>query len=188
MKTYWTATKSRALVAVTLALTSIAAVWPSSVKAIGNPEIRPVEFSLLSLAPGQTARLSVLVNPVPEPPSVTPARRVRLGFDAYAIGDVENRPNPSPGTIASSLNKLVLLGRQSRVVALLPGEAARFDFTSAMAETVHFNAIVIDLDAVAQDATALPVQIVATLEVLERGRVVLTLPGVSKGFAYGGGG
>lgn len=188
MKTHYTVTKSRALVALTIGLTIMAAVWPSSVTAIGNPDIRPVEFSPLSLAPGQTARLSVLVNPVPEPPAVTPARRLRLGFDAYAIGDVENRPNPGPGTIASSLNKLVLLGRQSRVVALLPGEAARFDFTSAMAETVHFNAIVIDLDAVGQDPSALPVQVVATLEVLERGRVVLTLPGVSKGFAYGGGG
>jgi len=68
MKTRNRITKSLALVALAVSLVVIAAVWRvGRVAAIGSPDIRPVEFGLLSLAPGQTARLNT-VNPVLQAP------------------------------------------------------------------------------------------------------------------------
>ena len=85
MKTRNRITKSLALVALAVSLVIIAAIWRvGRVAAIGNPDIR--SSGLLSLAPGQTARLNV-ANPVlvapPDPDSL--ARRVRLAFDVYGI-------------------------------------------------------------------------------------------------------
>jgi hypothetical protein len=186
-------TKSLPLVALASSVVVIGAVWPAArVAAIGNPDIRSIEFGLLSLAPGQTARLKV-VNPVLQAPPDpdTAARRVRLAFDIYAIGDVENRASPD-GT-ASRLSSLRLIGRQSRVVVLQSGVAASFEFTAGAAET-PISAAMIDVDGSGtpnpdgtQDTRGS--HIVPTLEVMEGGRTVFTFsPSVYKGFQYGGGG
>jgi hypothetical protein len=185
MKTHNRHPKSRALVALGITVVVVAALWAAErVAAIGNPDITPVEFGLLSLAPGQTARLNV-VNPalqVPPDPEMA-ARRVRLGFAIYAIGDVENLPDPTGrGTASSRLHTLRLLARQSRVVALLPGEAALFDFTATAAETVHFSPFIVDLDDDGQDTRGPQPNIVPTLQVMEAGRTLFTHPAFVKGF------
>jgi len=178
MRTHNRFTKLWALVALAVSGVVIAAWSRAGVAAIGNPDIRPVEFGLLSLTPGQTARLTV-VNPVlsapPEPESQ--ARRVRLAFDIYAIGDVENRPNPTSPD--ARLNTLRFLGRQSRVVALMPGEAASLDFTAAAGEA-HISAVMLGGPDTSQ-GIGNP-DIVPTLEVMEGGRTIYTHPAFVKGF------
>ena len=177
--------KSRALVTLGISVVVVAAHWAAErVAAIGNPDITPVEFGLLSLAPGQTARLNVVNPALQAPPDPdTAARRVRLGFAIYAIGDVEDLPDPTGrGDTASRLNTFRLLSRQSRVVALLPGEAALFDLTATAAETVHFSPFMVDLDDDGQDTQGPQPHIVPTLQVIERGRTIFTHPAFVKGF------
>ena len=175
-------TTLRALIAVTISLAAAAAVGPvSRVAAIGNPDIRPIEFGLLSLAAGQTVRLTV-VNPAfiapPEPDSR--ARRARLTFDIYAIGDVENGPSPTtPASSASRFTTLRFLGRQSRDVALRPGQAASFAFTAETADT-YVSAVMLG-GPDTSPAIGNP-DIVPTLEVVEGGHTVYTHPAFVKGF------
>jgi len=173
------------LVALSVSLVVIAAVWRvGRVAAIGNPDIR--SFGLLSLAPGQTARLNV-VNPVlqapPDPDS--PARRVRLAFDIYAVSDPNDSPNPTtPGDTTSRLNKLRFLRRVSRDVTLRPGEAASFNFTAAATGT-QINAVMVgDVEDTPNpiESRGTQPQIVPTLEVLEGGRTIFTHPALVKFF------
>lgn len=158
-----------------VALVGAAALWPSSrVSAIGNPDIRPIEFGLVSLASEQTIRLSV--NRAFQAPSdpVAAARRARLTFDIYAIGDVEHGPNPSAG-----LSTLRFLGRQTRDVSLRPGEGVSFAFTAASADTYVSVSMLGGPDT--SPAIGNP-DIVPTLEVVEGGRTVFTHPAFIKGF------
>jgi hypothetical protein len=92
-------TKSLALVALSVSLVVIAAVWRAGrVTAIGNPDIRPVEFGLISLVPGQTARLNAvsLGGPDTSPGDERLARRVRLAFDIYFTAPPDpDSPDPT---------------------------------------------------------------------------------------------
>jgi hypothetical protein len=187
MKTRNRITKSLALVALAVSLVVIAALWRAGrVAAIGNPDIRPVEFGLISLAPGQTARLNA-VNPVlvapPDPDS--PARRVRLAFDIYAVSDPNDSPNPtSPDDTTSRVNKLRFLRRVSRDVTLRPGEAASFNFTAAAGGTQLSAVMVGDVEHMPNPIESREPQphIVPTLEVLEGGHTIFTHPAFIKGF------
>ena len=180
MKTRNRITKSLALVALAVSLVVIAAIWRvGRVAAIGNPDIR--SSGLLSLAPGQTARLNV-ANPVlvapPDPDSL--ARRVRLAFDIYGISDPDDSPNPTtPGDTTSRLTKLRFLRRVSRDVTLMPGEAASFDFT-APASGTRISAVMLGGPDTSQ--TIGNPDIVPTLEVMEGGITIFTHPALVKLF------
>ena len=173
MKTRSRISKGLALVALAVSLVVIAAVWRTGrVAAIGNPDIR--SFGVLSLAPGQTARLNV-VNPVlaapPDPDS--PARRVRLAFDIYF------QAPPDPDSPTPRLNNLRFLRRVSRDVMLRPGEAASFDFTAPAGGTPISAVMLGGPDT--SPSIGNP-DIVPTLEVMEGGRTVFTPPAFVKFF------
>jgi hypothetical protein len=175
-------TRALAFVALVITLGGAAAVWPASrVTAIGNPDLRPVEFGLLGLAAGQTARLTV-VNPAlqapPDPDSR--ARTVRLTFDIYAVGDVEHQPGPTtPGDSTARLTTLRVIARHSRVVSLRPGQAASLAFTATAADT-YFSAVALG-GPDTSPAIGNP-DIAPTLEVMENNQTVYTHPALVKGF------
>lgn len=182
MKGHRWLTKALAFVALVICLAAATGVWPASrVTAIGSPDIRPVEFGLLGLAAGQTARLTV-VNPVlqapPDPDSR--ARSVRLTFDIYAVGDVEDQPDPTtPDDSTARLTTLRFIARHSRVVSLRPGQAASLAFTAAAADT-YFSAVALG-GPDTSPAIGNP-DIVPTLEVIEGSQTVYTHPALVKGF------
>jgi hypothetical protein len=175
-------TKSLALVALAITVGGAAAAWPASrVTAIGNPDLVPVEFGLLGLTAGQTARLTV-VNPVlqapPDPDSR--ARSVRLTFDIYAIGDVEHQLDPTtPDDSTARLTTLRFIARHSRVVSLGPGEAASLAFTATAADT-YLSAVALG-GPDTSPAIGSP-DLVPTMEVMEGSRTVYTHPALVKGF------
>lgn len=183
MKTRNLFTRSLALMAMSLGVVIIAAFWPSGrVAAIGNPDIRP-EFGLLSLASGQTARLSV-ANPVliapPEPDA--PARRVQIAFDIYGISDPNDSPDPISPDDTLRLTHLRFLARQSRVVRLKPGEAASLDFV-ASADGTYISAVMVgDVEHSPDPNRRAQPDIVPTLEVMQGGRTLFTHPALVKLF------
>ena len=93
---------------------------------------------LITLGPGQTARLNVLLGGPDTRPGESPVR-VTLGFDIYAIGDVENSPDP---TIPDELNNLRFLRRESREVTLMPGEGTFLDLVAPAGGT-HISAVLL---------------------------------------------
>lgn len=175
-------TQSLALVAVAIGLAASASVWLASrVAAIGNPDIRPVEFGLLGLSPGQTLRLTVINPALQAPPDPDArARRARLTFDIYAIGDVEHGPSPTaPVDSTIRLTTLRFLLRQSRDVALRPGQAVSFAFTADAADTYVRAVMLAGPDT--SSAIGNP-DIVPSLEVMEGNHTVYTHPAFVKGF------
>jgi hypothetical protein len=175
-------TKSLALVALASCLGAATAVWPSArVTAIERADLQPVEFGLLGLAAGQTARLTV-VNPVvqapPEPDSR--ARSVRLTFDIYAVGDVENQPDPTtPDDSSARLTTLRFVARHSRVVSLRIGQAASLAYTATAADT-YLSAVALG-GPDTSTAIGNP-DLVPTLEIMEGSRTLYTHPALVKGF------
>jgi hypothetical protein len=189
MKTRSKIRKSLALVAMVVSLVVSASVWRAGrVAAIGNPDIQPVEFGLISLAPGQTARLNAVSLGGPDTigdPDDSRARRVRLAFDIYAISDPNDSPNPTtPDDTTSRLNKLRLLRRVSRDVTLRPGEAASFNFTAAAGGTQISAMMIGDVEDTPNPIESRGPQphIVPTLEVMEGGRTIFTHPALVKFF------
>jgi hypothetical protein len=90
VKTQAWLTKTLPLAALAIGLAVAAAMWSAPlVTAIGSPDLQPVEFGLLGVAPGQTARLTV-VNPALQPPATgARARSVRLTFGVMSLGPGE---------------------------------------------------------------------------------------------------
>lgn len=182
MKRHPWLTRSLTLVALAITVGGAGALWPASrVTAIESGDLQPVEFGLLGLAAGQTARLTV-VNPVlqapPDPDSR--ARSVRLTFDIYAIGDVEHQPGPTtPADSTARLTTLRVVARHSRVVSLRPGQAASLAFTATAADT-YFSAVALG-GPDTSPAIGNP-DLVPTLEVMEGSQTVYTHPAFVKGF------
>jgi hypothetical protein len=189
MKTRSTFTKSLALIATGIGVIITAAFWPGGrVAAIGNPDISPVEFGLLGLLPGQTARLNAVSLGGPDTvgdPNVGLARRVTLAFDIYGISDPNDSPNPAtPEDTTDRLTHLRFLERRSRVVTLRPGEGVSFDFT-AVADGTSISAVMVgDVENTPNPGASRGPQphIGPTLEVLEGGRTVFTHPALIKFF------
>jgi len=105
---------------------------------------------------------------------------VRLTFDIYAIGDVENQPGPvTPDDSTSRLTTLRVVGHHTRLVALRPGEAASFAFTASGPDT-YFSAT--SLSGPDTSTAISNPDIVPTLEVMEGSRTVFTHPALIKDF------
>lgn len=179
-----------ALVAVTLVT---AAIWQAGgVQAGPSPHMRTT-FGIISLGPGQTARLNV-ANPVLVPPDVgdrpdgtSSTLQVTLAFDVFVPPDGPDRPagSSSADERSSCVNKNQFLRRESCEAMLGPGEAASFDFTNTTellvkispAAAVMFEDVHVGKGRAIDDPNAMP-----TLEVMERTRTLFVLPGVLKGF------
>ena len=188
MTTRNTFTKSLLVIAMGIGVVVIGGFWAGGrVAAIGNPDIQP-EFGLVSLAPGQTARLNAVSLGGPDTigdPNDSLARRVTLAFDIYGISDPDDSPNPTtPEDTTDRLTHRRFLERRSRAVTLRPGEAASFDFT-AVADGTSISAVMVgDVEDTPNPTNRRGPQphIVPTLEVMEQGRTIFTHPALIKFF------
>ncbi|MCA1630805.1 MAG: hypothetical protein LC785_04570 [Acidobacteria bacterium] len=131
MKTRNSFSTALTLVALVVGLAAAAAVWNAMpVGALGEVEGRP-QFGLVSLAAGQTARLSVVNTRAIDPEDVTAGdgsvRKVTLAFDVYAPAAATDGGG---GRAPSCVSKQRFLRRESCEVTLVPGEAASLDFTA----------------------------------------------------------
>jgi hypothetical protein len=156
-----------------------AAIWRSqSVRAIQNSE--ETSFGFISLAAGQTLRFNVVALGGPD---TSPARRVRMVFDIYGIGD----PNECPGgAVAACTNNLRLIRRESCVARLRAREGASCELTAA-ADGTFINPTLFVEEAGIQPCIAPTIGnmrpcIAPTVEVREAGRTLFVHPGVAKGF------
>ena len=155
-------TKALALGATALVMLTCVAVWRAAhARAAGTDAFRT---GLISLGAGQTARLNVLLGGPDTTPGGERGARITLGFDIYAIGDVENSPDPT--SPPDTLNNLRFVRRESRVVVLKPGEGAFLDFSAPEGGT-HISAVML----VAPDASRAigNPDIMPTLELMEGG-------------------
>ena len=132
----WVSTVVAGLIAVNL-------LWNSaSVRALGEVEGR-VGFGLISLAPGQQARLNLMSMLAQEPDGPDrPVRTVTLAFDVYAP---ETSSEDSPVFTTEGRSRVVshrFVQRQSVEVTLRAGQAASFEFLAT--EHTLISAVVID--------------------------------------------
>src|SRR5688500_17760797 len=131
MKTRNGFSSALALGALVVGLVAVAAVWNVlPVSAIREVDGRK-EFGLVSLAPGQTARLNVVNTRAIDPEDATSGdgsvRKVTLAFDVYAPATATD---DGGGRATSCVSKQRFLRRESCEVSLRPGEAASLDFTA----------------------------------------------------------
>jgi hypothetical protein len=184
-------TKAPAVIALLAVIALIVAAWQTGqVQALQDSEDFPSDFGFIELGAGQTARLNVVsrfrqpppVGDTPGPPNV--ARRALLAFDVY-VQDEENSPSCG-GTVPvpNCLTRYRFLNRESRVVELMPGQAATFDFlASAPAKinaSVHFLG---GPDTLPGNNLRTPEPHLApTLEVRESARTIFVVPALAKFF------
>lgn len=195
MKTRNTFTNALALIALVTVLAFINSVWQTrQVQAIQDSEDFPSDFGFTDLGAGQTARLNVVNlrrqpppdgdqpppepdQPPPDPENPSQIQRLRLSFDIYVS------PPPEPDA-PSCITRYRFLRRESCDVALLPGEAASFDFIAG--EDVKVAASIHSLggpDTREGESRVTPEPHLAPmLEVREGARTLFVVPGVIKGF------
>jgi hypothetical protein len=184
MQTRNTLTNALALIALAAGLALIIATWRTrQVQAITDPENRPAEFGFIDLGAGQTARLNVANlrrSPLPEPETPPPdpdAQRVRLAFDIYV------QPPPDPDA-PSCVTRYRFLRRESCDVALMPGEAASFDFAATDSTNVAASIHSLGGSDTREGGSQLTPEphLAPMLEVREAARTIFVVPGVAKGF------
>ncbi|HVF46627.1 MAG TPA: hypothetical protein VNA17_03580 [Pyrinomonadaceae bacterium] len=126
-----------------------------------------VDWGIMSLARGQTARLNVAGIGNPDTSSV----RVTLYFDIY-----EAEGGSCDGATAACTNNLRFLRRESRVADLRGGAGVSFNFWASENGT-FVNAVMVG------DAEDTRVRKLApTLEIREAARTLFVAPAVIKGF------
>ncbi len=177
-----------ALIAVTLV---VAAIWqPEGAQAGPSPHMR-ANFGVISLAPGQSARLNVvntIDDPNARPEDGRGTRQVTLSFDIFYV-EPESPDRPaasiSGDELTSCVSKHQFTERQSCDAMLGPGEAASFDFTNTTEMLVKISpaaAVMFEDVHVGKGRGIDEPNIMPTLEVMERARTLFVLPGVLKGF------
>jgi len=129
--------------AVVAGLTGMNAVWNSiPVSALGEVEGR-AGFGLITLVPGQQARLNVVRMKVQEPDGPDrPVRKVTLAFDVYAP---QAATEGSPLLTTAGRSTVVthrFVERQLVEVTLGVGDATSFEFTAT--EHTLISAIVVE--------------------------------------------
>ena len=153
---------------VVAGLIAVNALWNSiPVKALGEVDGR-AGFGLVSLVPGQQARLNVVRMKTTEPDGGDRSvREVTLAFDVYATqAATEGSPLLTTAGRSTVVNHR-FVERQSVEVTLRVGEASSFEFTATQHTLV--SAVVVDPNIRGHrrvDDTNLR----ATLEVREAGR------------------
>src|SRR5687767_4891287 len=131
MKTRNRFSSALTLGALVVGLVATAAVWNAPpVGAIKEVDGR-LQFGVVSLAAGQTARLNVVNTRAIDPEDATAGdgsvRKVTLAFDVY--GPIA-ATDDGGGRGDSRVGKQRFLRRESFEVSLGPGEAASFDFNA----------------------------------------------------------
>jgi len=185
MKTRST-TRAALMGTIVATLVTGSAVWYTTpVGAIKEVEGK-IGFGLITLAPGQQARLNVVHNRAIDPEDSTSGdgsvRKVTLAFDVYALGTaVESEASAMvEGRVTSANYRFVR--RESRQLALRPGEGASFDFTAV--EPTFVSAVIIDDPNIrsVEDPNIRPVRagiddpnLRGTLEVRDGGRTTFVL-------------
>lgn len=131
--------------------------------------IRATLYGLHSFAAGQTARASVVNRQPIFNGEIIPCIRVRIVFDVYEAS-------------LAAPTRLRFMRRIEREALLDAGEAASFEFTVTRAGGERVSTSVFIQTEGNNPPNANRVDAVSTLEVREFGRVILTLPGVRRGF------
>ena len=186
MKTRNTLSKAIALGALVAVTLVIAAIWQAAGAQAGpSPHMRTT-FGIISLGPGQTARLNV-ANPVlvtpdgPDRPDGTSStRQVTLAFDIFVPPDNPDRPagSSSADERSSCVNKQQFLRRESCEAMLGPGESASLDFTNTTDVLVQISAVAIDDPNIRPGRGGVDdPNIMPTLEVMEGLRTIFMHPG-----------
>jgi hypothetical protein len=174
---------TRSFVMITFLGVALAAagVWLTTYVKAFNPQPDPPAFGLISLSPGQSLRLNVVnrLTPPPDPDrSGRGNRHAILGFDLYLTSTVSSASigaEVPPGPCVTAHH---FVNRQSCEVTLAPGEATSFDLPSATAMGIHQV-----LPAVQDDDNNQHPALIYTLEVLENGKTLYTVPAVQNTWA-----
>lgn len=123
-------------------------------------------FGMHNLSAGQTARLSVVIRKPISDSEIIPCVRAKVVFDVYEI--------PPPDAVRPRFVR-----RIEREELLETGEAAQFNFPAAASGNLINASVFVyrgdEKEPVRGAATS-------TLQIVESGRTILTLPGIIKGF------
>lgn len=181
MKTKNRLAKTLAAATFAVVLVATAVIWNvTRVKAFTLIKERTHSFGLISLGPGQTARINVVnsnlpgqggVQPGPCRPGDASCRNVTLGFDTYVIGARgldATAVDVSPGPCVTRQ----FLARQSCEAMIGPGQSASFDYTvpNDGTTTQIVPAVQSELIGLLRDA-----DLVYSVEVREGDRTIFTV-------------
>jgi hypothetical protein len=160
------------LVVAALGLGLIAVIWSS----LGSSEVGAADhrdrrgFGLVSLNPGQVARLNIFSlrineNQTSETQSNAEEarpRRISIAFDVYAPGSESGRASTAAAD-SSCPRPLQFVTRRSCEIVLARGDAVTWDFT-APAEGAVIRAVV--------NPASFDPHIISSLEIVEGGRTI----------------
>jgi hypothetical protein len=161
------------LIAAVLGVGFIAVVWSSwGTGDVGAADHRDRRgFGLVSLNPGQVARLNIFSLRINENQTAETQsnaeearpRRISIAFDVYASGSETNKASAAVASDTSCPRSLQFVTRRSCDIVLARGDAVTWDFT-VPAEGAVIRAVV--------NPASFDPHIISSLEIMEGGRTM----------------